>query len=109
MNGRLRVLCRKYFSLTVLNLTFFWIIFINPFRTLQITPRLKKQKPLFLFKELTCLLVPGYPGRQGTTIYLVTVETSRLGQARYTHLRSSRGNQKNVCVCILYFRSSARS
>jgi hypothetical protein len=51
----------------------------------------------------TSLLVPGDPGRLGTLIYIVTVETSRPGQARHTYLRSYCGNLKNVCVCISYF------
>ena len=34
----------------------------------------------------TSLLVPGDPGRLGTLIYVVTVETSRPGQARHTRL-----------------------
>jgi hypothetical protein len=46
----------------------------------------------------TSLLVPGDPGSLGTLIYKVTVETSRLGQARQTHLRSYRGKFKNVYV-----------
>ena len=43
-------------------------------------------------------------GRQGTPSYVDTLETLRHGQARHTHLRSYRGNLKNVCVCILFFR-----
>jgi hypothetical protein len=39
------------------------------------------------------------PGRLGTLIYAVTVETSRPGQARHTRLCSYREDLKNVCVC----------
>jgi len=46
-------------------------------------------------------------GRQGTSTYVVTVETSCHGKARHAHLRSYLGNLKNASLCALYFRSGA--
>ena len=56
----------------------------------------------------TSLLAPGDPGRLGTLIYVVTVETPRPGQARYTHLRSWRAKMKTVCI-LSYLRSGSCS
>jgi len=53
------------------------------------------------------LLRSGDPGRQGTLIYVVTVDTSQHGHARHTHLGSYHGYLKYMCV--LYFRCYARS
>lgn len=47
--------------------------------------------------------MPGVPGRLGTLIYIVAVETPRPEQARHTHLRSYRGNVNNICVCVCMF------
>jgi hypothetical protein len=49
-------------------------------------------KQTFSLLDNTTLLVAGNPGRLGTLIYVVTVETLRSGQAKHTHLRSYRGN-----------------
>ena len=43
-----------------------------------------------------------YLGREGTPIYVVTVESPRLGQARHSHLRSCSENLKNVYVYYTY-------
>jgi hypothetical protein len=51
------------------------------------------------------LLRSGDPGRQGTLICVVTVDTSQLGHARHTHFGNYHGYLKYVCVCVLYFRS----
>ena len=45
-------------------------------------------------------MVSGDPGRLGTLVHLVTMETSRPAQERHTHLRSYRGNQIHMCVCV---------
>ena len=50
----------------------------------------------------TSLLMLGDPGKQGTRIYVVTVEIYRCRQARHTHLRSYRGNLKNMSVYITF-------
>ena len=59
---------------------------------------------------MSSLLVPGDPGRQGTFIYVVTVENPRRGHSRQAHLLTYCGNLKNVYLyaCMLYFRYSVR-
>jgi len=52
------------------------------------------------------MLRSGEPGRLGTLVYVVTMETSRPAQERHIHLRSYRENQMHVCVCVcmcMYF------
>jgi hypothetical protein len=44
---------------------------------------------------------PRDPRGKGTCISIVIAENSRCGQARHTHLRSYRGNLRNVCACVL--------
>jgi len=46
------------------------------------------------------MLVFDDPGRLGTLVYIIAMESSRPAQERHIHLRSYRGNQMHACVCV---------